>query len=95
MKRSLYFLIASLSLILVIANIIVSASYATTGQRLKQLEQQKHELAETSRLLRQDILSATAISKLETHAQQAGFESPQEFITVIDPTAPVALSASE
>ncbi len=95
MKRSLYFLIASLSLILVIANIIVSASYATTGQRLKQLEQQKHELAETSRLLRQDILSATAISKLEAQAQQAGFESPQEFITVTDPSAPVALSASE
>lgn len=76
---------------LVIANIIVSASLATSGSKLKALDQQKQLLAQQDEQLQHLLLKTTSLSSLEEKSTDLGFSKPDQIIS-ITPTAPVALS---
>ncbi len=91
LKTTLIISTAFLSIILIVANVVVSSNYTTTREKLKQLETKKQQLTEANRELTQRILKNTSIYSLEEKASTLGYQKPSEIITVTDPSAAVAL----
>lgn len=77
---------------LVVANIYFSSSFATSGQKLKQLEQEIDAIEEQNQDLKRNILQKSSLHVLESKAEQLGFTKPNQYITVEGPSTSVALS---
>lgn len=80
----------TLIILLNLANILVSGTYATKGSKLQQLNTQKEKLLDSNRLLQQKIYSYKSLSKLKNQAQLVGYQKPSEIISVIHDQSQVA-----
>lgn len=89
-------LVVSLILVVVgalaIANIVLSAKIATTGEELKALEEQASIIRKENQLLEQQVLEEHSLTSLAATAESLGFVEKPETIA-LTPDAPVALSA--
>ena len=81
------------TLILIISNVFVSANLSTTGEKIKNLEEEKRLLSEENLELRRSILEKTSLQELEKHAQSLSFEKPTTIISLETPD-PVAFTGN-
>jgi len=79
-----------LIILLNLANILVSGSYATQGSQLQDLLQQKLKLEESIRGFEQKILQVKSIKTLSQKAESSGFQKPTEIVSITQEKSQVA-----
>ncbi|PIR62473.1 MAG: hypothetical protein COU65_03235 [Candidatus Pacebacteria bacterium CG10_big_fil_rev_8_21_14_0_10_42_12] len=89
-KIIIYFISFSLLTALIVGNIFVSGSLSTSGEDLRQLEQQKQELVEANAELKGVILHSTSLSSLQEKADALGYQRPVKVMALDIPTQTVA-----
>ena len=77
--------------ILMAANVIMSASFATSGEKLRLLEEEKATLTRDNQDLRRLILQDQSLQSLKKKATTLGFDKPTDQITISAQEQPVAL----
>jgi len=77
--------------VLVVSNIAVSASLSTSGEHIRELEQQRDLLTEQNQDLKRSLLNHSSLLSLSSKAEALGFTTPKDIIS-IDLDSPVAMS---
>ena len=82
-KRIITSLIA-IVVCLSIANIIVSATVSSKGEKLRLLEEQARNLRHENQILEQQIVSTRSLTKLQYQAKEMGFVERPKMIMIAD-----------
>lgn len=75
---------------LILANVVVSGSLSTTGEKLREIEVKKQRLAQENQALETKILTNTSLNQLAEIAQESGFVKPDSVLAVHSPQQTVA-----
>ncbi len=86
----LLIIVASLVLILALAQLVVSYYLATLGEKLRQLEAKAAQLQQENRVLAEEISNNGSLSKISLKAQELGFTRTTAVLH-LTPQIPVAL----
>jgi hypothetical protein len=78
-------------LVLIIANLIVSNTLATTGEKVKAYELRKYNLLRQNDKMNQEIIEKKTLSHIKARAEQLGMVKIIETIS-IDTQLPIAMS---
>lgn len=90
--KSILIILSITSIFLIIANIIVSSSYTSTGEQIRALEMEKQVLTESNQILERRILQLSSLNYLTIEAAAQGFVVPRDFLTITNPTSSIASS---
>jgi len=69
-----------LVIVLAVIKLVVSNRFATFGQRLTQIDQEKTGLKKQKILLEEEIYQLTSLEKIKEGARELGFEQAREVV---------------
>lgn len=80
--KRLQIVMGAIAGILAIANIVVSASLSSTGEKLRGLEESTRELKQQNQLLEQKVVTARSLTKISGKAESLGFTTTPQIVTI-------------
>lgn len=81
-KLITYSFASTLLIVLVVANVIVSGSLSTSGEKLRQIELEQQELLRENQTLQAQILNNTSLTQLANQAEMMGFVKPDSILAI-------------
>lgn len=88
-KRRPWFVIFSILLVVVAAQLIVTNMLAVRGEELTRLEAQASQVAKENQTIREDLAQKTSLSHISQKSEEIGLLTPTEII-YLDLSEPVA-----
>lgn len=88
--RKLVFIVVGLVLILALIQLVISHQLATTGEKIRQLEEKAACLEEENRALVEETSKLSSLSKISLEAEKGGFLRTTRVLH-LTPQVPVAL----
>lgn len=78
-------------LALIVANVSISSTLSTSGEELRKMEIERQQLEESNIRLKEHILEAHSLNKLQTLANELGFVKPSQIVAYSSDSKDVAL----